>query len=56
MKKLPAIALLFFVLSTMTSLAQNKTDEGGVKECLQQYMSGTGDRVEKAFHPSATMK
>ena len=31
-------------------------DEAGARACLENYMSGDGDRVEKAFHPSATMK
>lgn len=42
----------FFITGSL--LAQN--DEAGVKACLENYMSGQGDRVEKAFHPSATMK
>lgn len=33
-----------------------QTDEADVKACLENYMSGDGARVEKAFHPSATMK
>lgn len=56
MKKLPLIALISFFFCWMTLSGQTKTDEEGVKECLQNYMSGVGDRVEKAFHPSATMK
>lgn len=56
MKKLPAIVLFFCFFSALTSFAQTKTDEEGVKECLQNYMSGTGDRMEKAFHPGAFMK
>lgn len=32
------------------------TEEAGVKTCLENYMSGDGNRMEKAFHPSATMK
>ena len=55
MKKLVS-AFLFFVFLTVVSFGQSKTDEEGVKECLQNYMSGIGDRVEKAFHPSASMK
>lgn len=31
-------------------------DEAAARACLEDYMSGTGERVEKAFHPSATMK
>ena len=51
------------ILTTITlicfssyAIAQNKTEEEGVKQCLENYMSGDGARVEKAFHPSATMK
>src|SRR5687768_11015409 len=56
MKKPAMIAFLFFMFCSTPLLAQTKTDEVGVKECLQNYMSGIGDRVEKAFHPSAVMK
>jgi hypothetical protein len=56
MKK--SVIIAFLVLSVYTTaFAQNKTDDRqGVKECLENYMSGSGDRLEKAFHPSATMK
>ena len=52
---------LFFltaVLFTLTNQAssQSTTDADGVKACLENYMSGEGDKVEKAFHTSATMK
>jgi hypothetical protein len=50
-----ALAIVSLILS-VTSIAQNKTDEEAVKACLENYMSGDGDRMEKAFHPSATMK
>lgn len=56
MKSFPVIAFFCFLFCTATLSAQTKTDEEGVKECLQNYMSGIGDKVEKAFHPSATMK
>ncbi|MBC7828657.1 MAG: nuclear transport factor 2 family protein [Chitinophagaceae bacterium] len=56
MKKLAVFIFICFVFCTLNLLGQTKTDEDGVKECLQNYMSGTGDRVEKAFHASATMK
>jgi hypothetical protein len=36
--------------------AQTKTDEAAVRECLENYMSGDGTRIEKAFHPTAFMK
>jgi hypothetical protein len=52
MKK-PILFLLFFSVIYLPLLAQ---DEEAVKACLENYMSGEGDRVEKAFHTSATMK
>jgi hypothetical protein len=51
--KILFLSAISFVL-TLPVLAQ--TDEANVKACLENYMSGEGDRVEKAFHPSATMK
>jgi len=39
-----------------TVLAQANAEEPAVKVCLENYMSGDGNRMEKAFHPSATMK
>ena len=48
------LAMVSLLLS-FASVAQ-KTDEEAVKACLENYMSGDGDRMEKAFHPSATMK
>jgi Putative lumazine-binding len=53
--KMYALAIVSIILS-VTSIAQNKTDEEAVKSCLENYMSGDGGRMEKAFHPSATMK
>ena len=53
--KMYALAIVSLILS-VTSIAQNKTDEEAVKACLENYMSGDGNRMEKAFHPSATMK
>ena len=47
--------LLFALLFSLSIFAQS-SEEAAVRECLQNYMSGQGDRVEKAFHPSATMK
>ena len=52
MKKI--IFLLFCFAIAASSYAQN--DEAGARACLENYMSGEGERVEKAFHPSATMK
>jgi Putative lumazine-binding len=48
------LAMVSLLLS-IAGIAQ-KTDEELVKACLENYMSGDGDRMEKAFHPSATMK
>lgn len=42
------------ILLSLTASAQ--TDEAAVKTCLEHYMSGDGNRMEIAFHPSATMK
>ena len=51
--------LLFFTLSiclfVFSGLAQ-PADEVNVTACLENYMSGEGNRVEKAFDPSASMK
>lgn len=47
--------LLFCFLQNVT-IAQTHPEEAAVKVCLENYMSGVGDRVEKAFHPSAFMK
>jgi hypothetical protein len=53
--KLYLTAIVSLILS-VTGIAQNKTDEEAVRACLENYMSGDGDKMEKAFHPSATMK
>lgn len=54
MKKifLLAVSLCFFIFNAMPQSA----DESAVKACLENYMSGEGSRVEKAFDPSASMK
>jgi hypothetical protein len=46
------IAVLLF---SGTVIAQ-QNEEAAVRACLENYMSGDGNRMEKAFHPSATMK
>lgn len=55
------LATLLFIAALLTAkpvtmLAQTNTEEAAVKACLENYMSGDGNRLEKAFHPSATMK
>lgn len=54
MKKilLPLFTLLIISVSAFSQTA----DETAARACLENYMSGDGDRMEKAFHPSATMK
>ena len=56
--RLSQVIMTTIMLSCFSSysIAQNKTEEEGVKQCLENYMSGDGARVEKAFHSSATMK
>lgn len=53
MKKIIALLTSVFVFST---LIHAQSDETEARACLENYMSGDGARVEKAFHPSATMK
>lgn len=53
MKKILGCFLLCIIVSTSLP-AQN--EESAVRACLENYMSGEGDRIEKAFHPSASMK
>lgn len=53
-KKTLATTLVAFIFSSAIIAQQN--DEAAVRICLENYMSGDGDRMEKAFHPSATMK
>lgn len=48
--------LFFLLLFAATFSAFAQADESAARACLENYMSGEGDRVEKAFHPSATMK
>lgn len=55
------IAVLLLMLAGLfakptLSAAQSATEETAVRACLENYMSGDGNRMEKAFHPSATMK
>jgi hypothetical protein len=57
MKKLFFLFIVLFTTATLQrSFAQEITDEAGVRACLEEYMSGDGSRMEKAFHSSATMK
>jgi hypothetical protein len=46
--------LTSFLFSTFLLAQQN--EEASVRACLENYMSGDGNRMEKAFHPGATMK
>jgi hypothetical protein len=49
------LTLLFMALTPVLN-AQTSVEETAVRACLENYMSGEGSRVEKAFDPSATMK
>ena len=53
MYKLLSTIVAVFAFSLIVSA---QTEEAAARACLENYMSGDGDRVEKAFHPSATMK
>lgn len=53
---MPKLILLAVFLCTSALLTAQTNDEAGVRACLENYMSGDGNRMEKAFHPSASMK
>jgi hypothetical protein len=55
-KKSYASCLVICLLLSATLMAQLNTDEAAARACLEDYMSGDGNRMEKAFHSSATMK
>ena len=44
------------VLLFSTMLMAQQDEAAAVRTCLENYMSGDGNRIEKAFHPSASMK
>ena len=49
--------LTILFLAIILSISVNaQTDEQAARACLENYMSGDADRVEKAFHSSASMK
>lgn len=52
MKQILLIAVFLFSFAALRA----QTSADGVRTALENYMSGEGARVEKAFHPSATMK
>jgi hypothetical protein len=57
MKRKIVIAFIACLGYLLPAAAQSNPDEEkAARACLENYMSGEGDRVEKAFHPSATMK
>jgi hypothetical protein len=49
------LSVVALVIS-LTTAGQINPDEQAVRTCLEHYMSGDGNRMEIAFHPSATMK
>jgi hypothetical protein len=58
MKKIIKIALgiLLCACSNFKTMAQQNTDDTNIRACLANYFSNDGDKREKAFHPSASMK
>lgn len=48
------LTIIMALILSISAAAQN--DEAGARACLENYMSGEADRVDKAFHPSASMK
>jgi hypothetical protein len=59
MKPVLTILLLIAALlmaQPMTASAQAANEEAAIRACLDNYTSFDGNRLEKAFHPSATMK
>lgn len=59
MKQIVTVLLLIaasFSALPLTSQAQAAADEAAIKACLENYMSGDGHRMEKAFHSTAFMK
>lgn len=54
MKKI-SLVIASFCCFIISAIAQSG-DEAGVKACLENYMSGDGSRIEKAFDPTASMK
>jgi hypothetical protein len=49
--------LLAVVLFATAAFAQtDNKEEAAARACLENYMSGDGNRMELAFHPSASMK
>ncbi len=57
MKRIATLLMLFFITGfSLKTTAQPNDEEKAVRACLEEYMSGDGNRMEKAFHPSASMK
>jgi hypothetical protein len=51
------MTLVFLLFATATiAIGQSTSEDAAVRSTLEDYMSGDGNRMEKAFHPSATMK
>ncbi len=51
------MTLVFLLFATATiAMGQSTSEDAAVRSTLEDYMSGDGNRMEKAFHPSATMK
>ena len=55
-KSMKQIFMGVFALFICSVAALAQDDKAAAKACLEDYMSGDGARVEKAFHSSASMK
>lgn len=58
MKKLGSLLFSATLATALLSQVQAQTneEETAVRACLALYMTGDGNQMERAFHPSATMK
>lgn len=55
-KEMKQVFLTLATIITFSLTIMGQTGDAGARACLENYMSGEADRVEKAFHPSASMK
>jgi hypothetical protein len=51
-----ALGIFLCTCSNLKSMAQQNMDDTNIRACLANYFSNEGDKREKAFHPSASMK
>lgn len=56
MDPIQKFVVLFFCFCASFFKVSAQQEDAAVRACLEHYMSGQGDRMEQAFHPSASMK